>query len=129
MFITIKTMDGLKSMYGESDMLVCYSIAQGISATTDQAILLINEKKLLILYINKLTNNIVQKNEFLFSEFSKSSLKNCFFFSTVWKFNCCGQSLTFKIPFIYPLRTIRRDFIKCLYKMEIEGVLPIDLKK
>lgn len=104
----------LKNNYGDFDMLPCYSIPQGLSAVTNQAILLMNHEKIIILYISKVTDKVVQKIEFSLNEISNSTLKQNFFQGYIWKFYSHGQNWRFKIPYVIPLRQIQNTFIEQL---------------
>lgn len=65
MFLIRKeTIEHLKNNYGESSMLSGYAIVQGMSSNTNEAMLLLSENKLIILFISNFSSNLVQKVEF-----------------------------------------------------------------
>ena len=65
--------------YGSPDMITCYSDTRGFSAISPQAILLINQHHLIVLYIGLLSNKLVQRVDFQLTEISNSKLKSGFF--------------------------------------------------
>ncbi|MGL9746436.1 hypothetical protein [Enterococcus sp. DIV0170] len=107
-------------------MLPCYTIAQGISASSNQAVLLVNKNKLIVLYIHKLSDKVVQKNELNLAEISRSTLRNSLPFSKVWRFYYKEQKWIFRIPYIHPLRIIKTDFVDFLYELKSKGLLSND---
>lgn len=101
--------------YGSPDMITCYSDTRGFSAISPQAILLINQHHLIVLYIGLLSNKLVQRVDFQLTEISNSKLKSGFFFSTIWQFNAKNQKWKFVIPYVIPLKDNQKQFIEYLY--------------
>lgn len=99
----------------EPGTVCCFSIATGMSAISQQAILLLNDRKITILFINKFTNNIVKKVEFVDCDISNSSLKQWFLFEERWNFTAGKKNWTFKIQRpILSIRPMQKEFIRYL---------------
>lgn len=99
----------------EPETVCCFSIATGMSAISQQAILLLNDRKVTILFINKLTSTIVKKVEFVNCEISNSSLKRWFLFEERWNFTAGQKNWAFKIQLqILPIRPMQKEFLRCL---------------
>lgn len=109
--ITDEVIIEMKNVYGEEDMFACFADAQGISAISAQAILLINKEKLIILFINKITNNLVQKIEFQIEEISESNIKKGMFYTNIWNFKGRGQKWKFRIQKILTLGNRQKEFL------------------
>lgn len=107
-----------KNTYGKADMIPCYSEAFGILAPSNQAILLINPTTITVVYINKVSNRLVQKIEFDRSEIANSSLKTNLFAGKKWSFSARNQIWKFRIPFVLPLKATQKCFIDNLYSLK-----------
>ncbi|WP_265459394.1 hypothetical protein [Enterococcus sp. HY326] len=108
----------LKNLHGQANMLPCYAEARGLSVITEQAVLLLSSEKLTILFISKISNQLIQKVEFNFSEITNSTLKESLFAAATWQFNARGQRWKFRIPTVLPLRKMRHNFIEGLYSYQ-----------
>jgi len=96
-------------------MQICYAKAQSLSATTNQAILLMNEEKIIILFLNFLVTKVVHKVEFATSDLLDSKLRFEQGLSVSWSFNVQGQRWRFQImKQILPLGTMQGDFLDFL---------------
>ncbi|WYJ90109.1 hypothetical protein A5888_001837 [Enterococcus sp. 9E7_DIV0242] len=92
-------------------MHTCFATAQGMSAITGQAILLINHEKLIILFVSRITEQVVQKVEFNIEELSDSTINYGLLISNSWKFKGRGQKWSFRIQPILTLKNAQQDFL------------------
>ncbi|MBP1046755.1 hypothetical protein I6N96_10805 [Enterococcus sp. BWM-S5] len=115
LIISAAAIEALKMEYGETDMVSCYAKAQGMNVPTQEAVLLLNNQKVIILFISKLTNKLIQKMMFNRVELSNSTLKSGLFLDERWTFTGRGQKWSFRIPAkILPLGNGQRVFLDSL---------------
>ncbi len=115
LFIHKKLIQRLAAPYQESSMQIGYAKAQSLSATTNQAILLMNEEKIVILFLNFFITKVVHKVEFSAADLLDSKLRFEQGLSVSWSFNVQGQRWRFQImKQILPLGTMQGDFLDFL---------------
>lgn len=108
-----------KNDYGSANMICCYAKAQGMSAFTQEAILLLNDQRVIILFISKITNKLIQKVEFSKTEILKSVLKKGILFDAVWTFSGRKQKWKFRIMYkILPLGNMQKEFLDYLFNSD-----------
>ncbi|KAF6614886.1 MULTISPECIES: hypothetical protein [Paenibacillus] len=115
LFITKKLIDKLAEPYRESDMLICYSTPQSFSAYTSRAILLLNNDRIIMLFLNLFSTKVVQKVEFEVADLQEQKYYSGLLSSVIWSFNINGQHWRFSIMRkILPLGSMQRDFLNFL---------------
>ncbi|AIQ68476.1 hypothetical protein PGRAT_13265 [Paenibacillus graminis] len=114
-FINKKTIDKLTESHKESDMLSCYSTPQSLSACTSRAIILLNNDRIILLFLNLFSSKVVQKVEFEVAELQEQKYHSGYLSSAIWSFNVRGQHWKFRIiKKILPLGSMQRDFLNFL---------------
>ena len=115
LFIHKKLIHRLADPYQESPMHICYAKAQSLSATTSQAILLMNEEKVVILFLNFFITKVVHVVEFSTSDLLDSKLRFEQGLSVSWSFHAKRQQWRFQImKNILPLGSMQDDFLTFL---------------
>lgn len=115
LFIHKKLIDSLAKTYREPDMLVCYCTPQGFSAITNRAVLLINEHKIIVLFLNLFSTKVVQKMEYKVTDIQDQKYQSGDPFSSLWSFNSMGQRWKFRIPkLIITLGSMQSEFLHFL---------------
>ncbi|MEK5259816.1 MULTISPECIES: hypothetical protein [Paenibacillus] len=115
LFITKKTINKLAEPYRESDMLVCYSTPQSFSAYTSRAILLLNNDRIIILFLNLFSTKVVQKVEYEVADLQEQKYHSGHLSSAIWSFKIKGQHCRFRIiKKILTLGSMQRDFLNFL---------------
>ncbi|MGG5372751.1 hypothetical protein [Enterococcus sp. AZ196] len=111
-------LNNFKRIYGETDMVCCYARAQGFSAISQDAILLMNNEKIVILFISYFTNRLIQKVEFSKDDLIESQLKSGTLLADIWRFTAKGQKWFFRIQRkIIPLGNRQIEFLNFLKKI------------
>lgn len=111
-FITHKTINGLAAQHKEPDMLTCYAVSQALSSVTSRAILLINNSKVIILFLNALSTKVVQKVEFDVADLQNQKFKSGLLFSAIWSFDVGGKHWRFSIiKKMLTLGSMQGDFV------------------
>lgn len=114
-FITQKTINGLAAKYKEPDMLTCYAVSQALASVTSRAILLINNSKVIILFLNALSSKVVQKVEFDIADIQNQKFKSGLLFSAIWSFDAGGKHWRFSIiKKMLTLGSMQGDFLRFL---------------
>ncbi|UQZ36682.1 hypothetical protein C2I18_26000 [Paenibacillus sp. PK3_47] len=114
-FITKKNIHKLIEPYRESDMLVCYSTPQSFSAYSSRAILLINNRKVIILFLNLFSTKVIQKVEFEAAELEEQNYNPGYASSAIWSFKIKGEKWKFRIiKKILTLGSMQREFLDFL---------------
>jgi hypothetical protein len=94
---------------------ICYSTPQSLSAYTSRAILLLNNDRIIILFLNLFSSKVVQKVEFEVTDLQEQKYHSGFLSSAVWSFNIKGQHWRFRIiKKILPLGSMQGDFLNFL---------------
>lgn len=118
-FITKKTIAQLTEPYRESDMVVCYSTPQSFSAYSSRAILLMNNDRVIILFLNLFSSKVVQKVEFESADLQEQKY-NPGLSSAIWSFKIKGQNWKFRIiKKILTLGSMQGDFLDFLQRRNI----------
>lgn len=111
-FITKKLLNRLTQTHREPNMFICYSTPQSLSAKTSRAILLINEDKLMILFLNFFSTKVVHNVESQTAELQDQTYHSGTLFSATWSFHVQGQRWKFMIPRkILTLGSMQSDFL------------------
>lgn len=111
-FITKKLLDRLTQSHREPNMYICYSTPQSLSAKTSRAILLINEDKLMILFLNFFSTKVVHKVEYQTAELQDQKFHSGTLLSATWSFHVHGQRCRFMITRkILTLGSMQSDFL------------------
>ncbi len=111
-FITKKLLNRLTQTHREPNMLICYSTPQSWSAKTSRAILLINEDKLIILFLNFFSTKVIHKVEFQTAELQDQTYHSGTLLSATWSFHVQGRRWKFMIPRkILTLGSMQSDFL------------------
>jgi hypothetical protein len=114
-FITQKTINGLATQHKEPDMLTCYAVSQSLSSVTSRAILLINNSKVVILFLNVFSSKVVKKVEFNLTKLQQQKLKSGVLFSAIWSFDVNGAHWRFSIiKKMLTLGSMQGDFLRFL---------------
>lgn len=114
-FITQKTINSLAAQHKEPDMLTCYADSQALSSVTSRAILLINNSKVIILFLNALSSKVVQKVEFDVADIRNQKFKSGVLFSAIWSFDVGGKHWRFSIiKKMLTLGSMQGDFLRFL---------------
>ena len=115
LLIRLHTLEALFQEHGKPDMHYCFAQARGMSAPTNQALLMVNEQQVLLLFISKLQNKVVQKLVFDKNELSDSHLTAGMLLDDCWTFNGRNQRWSFRIPRrILTLGTLQKGFLDYL---------------
>ncbi len=115
LFITKKLIDKLAEPHRESDMLICYSTPQSFSAYTSRAILLLNNDRIIILFLNLFSTKVVQKVEYEVADLQEQKYHSGHLSSAIWSFKIKGKHSRFRIiKKILTLGSMQRDFLNFL---------------
>lgn len=116
-FINKKTIDKLTESHRESNMHICYSTPQSFSARTSRAILLVNEDRMIILFLNLFSSKVVHKVEFEVSDLEEQKYRSGTLLSAIWSFKVNGQYWNFRIiKKIVTLGSMQSDFLHFLHQ-------------
>ena len=108
-------LDNFQKEYGETGMVRCYAKAQGSSAITQDVILLMNDEKLVFLFISYITNRLIRKIDFSSKEILNSRVKSGVLLDDIWQFSAGGQKWFFRIQRkIIPLGNRQSEFLTYL---------------
>lgn len=116
LFITKKSTNRIIEAHIEPGMFVCYATPQGFSAVTSRAILLINDNKLIVLFLNLFSTKVVQKIEFRLTDLQEHTYNSSIDpLTAVWSFNYQGQRWKFRIlKKILTLGSMQGEFLRFL---------------
>lgn len=116
LFITKKSTNRLTEAHIEPGMFASYATPQGFSAVTSRAILLINDNKLIVLFLNLFSTKVVQKIEFRLADLQEQTYNSSIDpLSAVWSFNHQGQRWKFRIlKKILTLGSMQDEFLRFL---------------
>lgn len=121
LFIKKNTINRLAEQYKEPDMFTCYAMSQSFASVTSRAILLMNHKKIIVLFLNAFSSRVVQKIEFPFDGLENSKLRYGILLSAIWSFDFKGDKWRFSIiKKIMTLGTMQGDFLRVL-KQNLKG--------
>lgn len=116
LFITKKTTAKLTEAHIDPGMCACYATPQGFSAVTSRAILLINDNKLIILFLNMFSTKVVRKVELRIADLQEQTYNSSIDpLTAVWSFNHQGQRWKFRIlKKILTLGSMQGEFLSFL---------------
>ncbi len=97
LFITKRNLNRLAQPYRESDMLLAYATPQHIFARSSRAILLVNEDKLIVLFLNLFSTRVLQQVELKIADLQEPELKFGVGLASVLSFHAVGGKWRFQI--------------------------------
>ncbi|WP_410771676.1 hypothetical protein [Fontibacillus sp. BL9] len=114
-FINKKLIDRLTESHREPDMLVCYATLQGFSAITSRAILLINDSRIIVLFLNLFSSKVVHKVEIEVADIQNQKYHSRTPLTALWSLNIKGQHWKFRITKkIVTLGSMQSEFLNFL---------------
>lgn len=121
MIVRIELLNKFKNYYGETDMLCCYAQSQGVSAITQNVVLLVNREKVVILFVSFFRNHLVHKIEFTKNELSDRKIKFGRLLDDIWQFTARGQKWSFRIQRkIFTLGNRQSEFLDYLKENQFD---------
>ncbi len=111
-FITKKLIYSLAEPHREPGMLVCYATPQGFSAITSRAILLINDNRMIVLFLNLFSTKVVQKIEFEIADIQNQKYHSKTPLTALWSFKIMDRIWKFRISKkIVTLGSMQSEFL------------------
>lgn len=116
MIITKKMMYRLSQPYIEQEMSACYAESQSLASTSSKVILLLNDTKLIILFLNFTSSKVIHKIDYNREELVNKKIKNgASFLDVVWSFSVENTAWRFRImKKIVTLDKMQMNFINKL---------------
>lgn len=115
MIITKKMMYRLSKPYIEQEMSACYAESQSLASTSSKVILLLNDTKLIILFLNFTSSKVIHKIDYNREELVNKKIKNGAFLDIVWSFSVENTAWRFRImKKIVTLDKMQMNFINKL---------------
>jgi hypothetical protein len=113
MLLTKKTVKRLTIPYMNGDMKIAVSTSQSLNSISSKAILLIDDSKLIILFLNFFQTKVIDHIVYQRKAITNSELTNGFLgIDVVWKFTVNNRKWRFRIlKKIFPLGDLQRQFI------------------
>ncbi|WP_288624007.1 hypothetical protein [uncultured Streptococcus sp.] len=96
-FLTKRNLMSLAKYEMSQEMFFCYAESQSISGTTSKVILLIDDKKLIILFLNFFLTKIIDKVCYDREKIENQKIKNGLFLDVIWSFSVGNSKWRFRI--------------------------------
>ncbi len=114
-FIRKKAMQRLAEPYREPDMFMCYATPQHLHTYSTRALLLVNQDKLVVLFLNLFSTRVVHCSELAIADLQEQKFKSGVGLEAVWSFQVNGANWRFQIMWtILTLGSMQRDFLEFL---------------
>ncbi|MFD1885516.1 hypothetical protein [Paenibacillus wenxiniae] len=112
LFIRKKALNRLAEPYREPGMLMCYATPQHLHTYSTRALLLVNQEKLVVLFLNLFSTRVVHQSELAIADLQEQKFKSGVGLGAVWSFKVNGSSWRFQIMWtILTLGSMQRDFL------------------
>ncbi|WP_322904769.1 hypothetical protein [Paenibacillus campi] len=115
LLITKRSLNRLAAPYREADMLMCHAIPQHMTTPSTRAILLMNEQKLVVVFLNLFLTRVVHTEQLALTELQGQKFKSGVGLAAVWSFQAKGANWRFQIMWtMLTLGSMQRDFLEFL---------------
>lgn len=113
--INKKLINKLAAPYQEPTMQVCYATPQHFSAYSSKAVLLLNEEKLIVLFLNFFSSKVIHKVELSMADMQEHRYNKGLSLASTWSFQSNGQTWRFQmLKKIIPLGKMQQKFLDFL---------------
>ncbi|WP_227871876.1 hypothetical protein [Paenibacillus bovis] len=107
--------------YLQPDMRICYAKSQSLASVTNQAVLLLNQDKFVIIFLTLFTSKVAAVFEFATTDLLNQKYRSGPSLASVWSFDAGGQHWRFLITkVILPLGSMQGDFLEFLEQHILE---------
>ncbi|WP_046228051.1 hypothetical protein [Paenibacillus dauci] len=121
LFINKKLVNTPAEPYWQPDMVICYAKSQSLASVTNQAVLLLNTNKLVIIFLTLFTSKTAAVFEFATADVLNQKYNPSLGLSSTWSFDAGGQHWRFLInKVILPLGSMQADFLEFLQQNIVE---------
>jgi len=101
--------------YQESNMQICYATPQHFSAYSSKAVLLLNQDKLIVLFLNFFSSKVIHTVELSIADMQEHHYNKGMSLASIWSFQSDGHSWRFSIlKKLIPLGKMQQEFLDFL---------------